>query len=234
MGDTGREFRSASRPQQPARNTAVLSTCVQNASTGSVLSMDLARRARETIAQVPKDLLARAAAFLLLKDSKSSYAIEGERPPHNRILRWGQAIKEAGRHAIDVDQLVRLQSLVIGDARFIRLGLRDAGGFIGEHDRDSRAPIPDHISARADDLKSLIEGMVAFDRGPALNLDPVIARRSASLSDLYMSIPLQTAMGEFTATLSTTSLRNAASALPESSSPSQLRYWRVSKNIAEP
>jgi len=83
------------------------------------VSMDLARRARETIAQVPKDLLARAAAFLLLKDSRSSYASEGERPTHNRILRWGQAIKEAGRHAIDVDQLVRLQSLVIGDARFI-------------------------------------------------------------------------------------------------------------------
>ena len=150
------------------------------------VSMDLARRARETIAQVPKDLLARAAAFLLLKDSKSSYAIEGERPTHNRILRWGQAIKEAGRHAIDVDQLVRLQSLVIGDARFIQLGLRDAGGFIGEHDRDSRAPIPDHISARADDLNSLIEGMVAFDRGPALNLDPVIAAAVLAFGFVYV------------------------------------------------
>jgi len=70
--------------------------------------------------------------------------------------------------------------------RFIQLGLRDAGGFIGEHDRDSRAPIPDHISARADDLKSLIEGMVAFDRGPALNLDPVIAAAVLAFGFVYV------------------------------------------------
>ncbi len=42
---------------------------------------------------------ARTAAFLLLKDSRSSYAIEGERPPHDRIERWGRAIGEAGRRS---------------------------------------------------------------------------------------------------------------------------------------
>ncbi len=36
------------------------------------------------------------AALLLLKDSKSSFAIEGERPPQDRIQRWGQALGEAG------------------------------------------------------------------------------------------------------------------------------------------
>jgi hypothetical protein len=42
--------------------------------------MDLASRAQAAVAAVPRDLLARTAAFLLLKESKSSYAIEGERP----------------------------------------------------------------------------------------------------------------------------------------------------------
>jgi hypothetical protein len=37
-------------------------------------------RARAVASAVPKDLLARTAAFLLLKDSKSSYVIEGESP----------------------------------------------------------------------------------------------------------------------------------------------------------
>jgi hypothetical protein len=147
--------------------------------------LDLARQARETIAQVPKDLLARAAAFLLVKDSKSSYAIEGERPPHDRIMRWGRAIREAGRRSIEVDELLRLQTLVVGDARFIQLGLREAGGFIGEHDRDSRAPIPDHIGARAGDLRSLIEGMVAFDCGAAQSLDPVIAAAVLAFGFVY-------------------------------------------------
>jgi hypothetical protein len=31
--------------------------------------------------------------------------------------------------------LERLQKIVIEDARFVRLGLRKIGGFIGDHDR---------------------------------------------------------------------------------------------------
>jgi hypothetical protein len=149
-------------------------------------AMDLSTRARAVVAAVPRDLLARAAAFLLLKDSKSSYAIEGERPPHGRIERWGRAIGEAGGHSVDLDELSRLQSIVIGDTRFVKLGLRDEGGFVGEHDRDSRMPLPDHISARAEDLPSLIEGMAAFDRGPSQNLDGVIAAAVLAFGFVYV------------------------------------------------
>ena len=46
---------------------------------------------------------------------------------------------------------------------------------MGEHDRDSRAPIPDHISARPQDLEPLINGMIAFDREKSATIDPVIA-----------------------------------------------------------
>ncbi len=148
--------------------------------------MELARRAQAAVAAVPRDLLARTAAFLLLKDSKASYAIEGERPPHDRIQRWGRAIGEAGRHPITLDELLRLQAMVIGDARFVKLGLREEGGFVGEHDRDSRAPLPDHISARPEDLPALIEGLVAFDRGPGLRLDAVIAAAVLAFGFVYI------------------------------------------------
>ena len=63
------------------------------------IAQDLKERARAVVSKVPKDLLARAAAFLLLKDSKSSYIIEGEQPPQDRIQRWGRAIGEAGRRS---------------------------------------------------------------------------------------------------------------------------------------
>jgi hypothetical protein len=149
-------------------------------------AMDLVHRARDVVANVPKDLLARTAAFLLVKDSRSSYEIEGERPPQNRIQRWGRAIGEAGTRPIDLDELLRLQSLVIGDARFVRLGLREEGGFVGEHDRESRAPIPSHISARPEDLRSLIDGMAAFDRGPAQGLDPVVAAAVLAFGFVYV------------------------------------------------
>ncbi len=154
--------------------------------TEAFAAMDLAQRAQKAVAAVPKDLLVRTAAFLLLKDSRSSFAIEGERPSQDRIRRWGQAIAEAGRRPVDLEELLRLQAIVIGDARFVKLGLREEGGFVGEHDRDTRMPIPDHISARPDDLRSLIDGMVAFDRGPAQALDPVIAATALAFGFVYV------------------------------------------------
>jgi hypothetical protein len=149
-------------------------------------AMDLVSQARHAVAEVPKDLLSRTAAFLLLKDSRSSYAIEGERPPQDRIQRWGRAIGEAGRHPVSLDELLRLQKIVIGDARFVKLGLREEGGFVGEHDRETRMPIPDQISARAEDLRGLIDGMAAFDRGAARALDPVIAAAGLAFGFVYV------------------------------------------------
>jgi hypothetical protein len=149
-------------------------------------AMDLAERAQKAVAEAPRDLLSRTAAFLLLKDSRASYAIEGEHPPHDRIQRWGRAIGEAGRRPIDLDELLRLQAAVIGDARFVKLGLREEGGFVGEHDRDTRLPIPDHISARPQDLPSLVDGMVAFDRGPAQSMDAVIAAAVLAFGFVYI------------------------------------------------
>jgi hypothetical protein len=147
---------------------------------------NLQERARAAVAQVPADLLARTAAFLLLKDSRSSFAIENENPPQDRIQRWGRAIGDAGRRPIDLEELLRLQRLVIGDARFVHLGLREEGGFVGEHDRDSGAPLPVHISARPEDLQSLISGLIEFDRTAARHLDPVLAAVALAFGFVYI------------------------------------------------
>jgi len=148
-------------------------------------AMDLMTRAQAAIAAVPKDILARTAAFLLMKDSKSSYAIEGENPPQDRIQRWGRAIGEAGRHPTDFDELLRLQEMVIGDTRFVHIGLRVEGGFVGQHDRVTRMPLPEHISARPEDLLALVEGMFAFEVGPAEHLDAVIAAAMLAFGFVY-------------------------------------------------
>jgi hypothetical protein len=150
------------------------------------VALNLEERAREVVSRVPRDLLARTAAFLLLKDSKSSYVIEGERPPQDRVQRWGRAIGEAGRTQLSLDELLRLQRIVIGDERFVRLGLRREDGFVGEHDRQTHAPIPDHISARPEDLSSLVEGMIAFDRGAEERLDAVIAAAILAFGFVYI------------------------------------------------
>jgi len=150
------------------------------------IARDLAQRAKDFVADAPRDLLARTAAFLLLKDSKSSYAIEGESPPQDRVQRWGRAIGEAGKRPLDLAELLRLQRIVIGDGRFVSLGLRSEGGFVGDHDRDSRMPVPDHVGARPKDLPSLTAGMIAFDHGPARAMDAVIAAAVLAFGFVYI------------------------------------------------
>jgi len=147
---------------------------------------NLSERARAIVADVPADVLARTAAFLLLKDSRSSFEIEGEHPAQERIQRWGRAIGEAGRKPIDLEELLRLQRIVIGDDRFVPLGLRNEGGFVGDRDRHSGTPLPDHISARHEDLPSLIEGLVAFDRKAASDLDAVLAAAVLAFGFVYI------------------------------------------------
>ncbi len=144
-------------------------------------------RARDVIGRTRSDLIARAAAFLLVKDSKSSFAIEGERVSGDRATRWAQAISQAGTRQLSLHELERLQRVVIGDARFVHLGLRTEGGFVGDHDRITQDPVPDHISAKHEDLADLVAGLCEFDaRATPRGLDPVIAAASIGFGFVYI------------------------------------------------
>lgn len=115
---------------------------------------------RKQIAGIRKDIIHRASAFLLLEDSKASFTIEGESPKSKRAAKWGTAIGQAGVHDLTKEELIRLQQLVIENSRFVAMGFRKKGGFIGEQDRESGEPLPDHISAKDEDLEALIDGLI--------------------------------------------------------------------------
>lgn len=137
---------------------------------------DLEKRIKDTIGKVHPDLLSRAAAFLLLKDSKASYAIEGETPPENRAERWGKAIGQAGQKDLTKDELLRLQEIVIEDRRFVDMGWRKEGGFVGVHNRVNSKPVPDHISARWEDVPKLIDSLLNTNESLIeSDYDPVLA-----------------------------------------------------------
>ena len=151
------------------------------------LSKGFSRKAGEMIGRTHPDIIARAAAFLLLKDSRSSFGIEGERPSSQRAARWARAIGEAGSRPLRLAELERLQRVVLGDTRFVRLGLRTEGGFIGLHDRETQEPIPDHISARAEDLRSLLEGIVAYGRSMIPGgIDAVVGAAAMAFGFVYV------------------------------------------------
>jgi len=127
------------------------------------INSDLPKKIKTIIGKLHLDVMARTAAFLLLKDSKASYAIEGENPPPNRAQRWGKAIGQAGLQPVSETELLRLQQVVIDNPRFTKLGWRTQEGFIGEQDRRHGTPMPDHISAKWKDIHSLMTGLIATD-----------------------------------------------------------------------
>ncbi len=86
--------------------------------------------------------------------------IEGEYPPDVRARNWGSVIGQSGKMRLTIEEVERLQHIVIGNKKLKNMGLRKGEGFIGTHDRETFAPLPEHISARAKDLASLMKGLL--------------------------------------------------------------------------
>lgn len=148
---------------------------------------ELEKKVSDTVGNIHPDLLSRAAAFLLLKDSKASYAIEGETPPENRAQRWGNAIGQAGQKDLTEDELLRLQEIVIQDRRFVDMGWRKEGGFVGVHNRVDGLPLPDHISAKWQDIPQLIHGLLKGNKSLIdSDYDPVLTSASIAFGFIFI------------------------------------------------
>jgi hypothetical protein len=130
----------------------------------SYTGQNSAAQKKQNLTGIRRDILQRATAFLLLKDSKASFSIEGESPKSKRAARWGQAIGQAGLLDLSHEELARLQQIVIENPRFIEPGYRKKGGFVGEHDRSTGAPLPDHISAKHQDIELLMNGLLTTEK----------------------------------------------------------------------
>ena len=124
------------------------------------IEADFSQKNNAQINKIHKDILHRTSAFLLLKDSKASFNIEGENPIQSRTMRWGKAINEAGKHPLSKEELGRLQQMVIENSKFLKYGYRTQDGFVGEHDRETHQPIPEHVSAKHTDVEKLMNGLI--------------------------------------------------------------------------
>ncbi|WP_326523168.1 Fic family protein [Sphingomonas sp.] len=137
----------------------------------------LQAEARDAVDRADPAILRRATNFLLLNESKGSFGIEGETPPRNRLERWGRVIAEARDVALSLPSLEQLHRSLFDPAadRFVVYGLRADGGFVGRHDHRDQTPVPDHISARSDDLPSLLNAIfAAYDLCLRSRFDPIL------------------------------------------------------------
>lgn len=150
------------------------------------ISLDLARRAGETVGRTSAQLVARAASFMLLADSRASFEIEGERAPSGRLERWGRAVLEAGKRPLNETEIYRLHRILIGDDRFTEIGYRSAGIFLGERDHH-HDPLPEFIGARHESVPDLMNSLNRCnDRMRASDLDAVLQAAVIAFGFVYI------------------------------------------------
>jgi hypothetical protein len=146
----------------------------------------LGTKANDIIGHTGANVVARAASFLLLADSRASFEIEGEKPPRGRLERWGRAVLQAGKNKLTLDEIVRLHTVLIEDTRFTRAGLRPDGVFLGERDHEGD-PLPEFIGARPDDLQTLMQGLIAAnERMREGELDTVLQAAATAFGFVYI------------------------------------------------
>lgn len=150
------------------------------------IHLNLAAKTSTLIGKTSSNLIRRAAHFLLLADSRASFEIEGERPPLNRLERWGTAIIETGKRSLSHDEVARLHHILIGDHRFVEIGYRHEGVFLGERDYDNN-PIPEFIGAKPEDVQPLMDGLIRCHHGLKNNtLDPVLHAAAIAFGFVYI------------------------------------------------
>lgn len=155
----------------------------------ALIALDLAERAKETIGKTGGHVVARAASFMLLADSRASFEIEGERPPVSRLERWGRAVLEAGKRPLNQTEIYRLHRILIGDDRLTPIGYRDDGVFLGERDH-SNDPLPEFIGARPEDVPDLMTALndcnTRLRLTDAEEVDPVLQAAIIAFGFVYI------------------------------------------------
>lgn len=159
-----------------------------------LLLLGLGGKASETVGRTGAHLIARAASFMLLADSRASFEIEGERPPRSRLERWGKAVLQAGKRPLNQTEIYRLHRILIEDDRFTQIGYRTEGVFLGERDQFGD-PNPEFIGARPEDVVDLMNGLSECNnRMRPSDLDPVLQATALAFGFVYIH-PLEDGNG---------------------------------------
>jgi hypothetical protein len=145
----------------------------------------LRRQIREVASETPAAILRRAASSLLFGETLTTFAIEGIRPPRDKLERWATAILQAGRTPLIEAEIARLQRIVLTDGINEPLGYRIRQNFVGSFDRSYQAA-PERVNPRPEDVRPLMKGWEDWLAQHSGHLDPVAAAAAASFAFVYV------------------------------------------------
>lgn len=162
--------------------TVVKSEAVQGAA-----ALDVPRLFAELTDEFGEDLLRRAAVWMTLRESKASFAIEGEADRVGRVQRFADVMARRtgqGEVPLNADALAALQHEILGERTTItRFGLRQSPVFVGETIRYQE--VVHYVAPEADRVGAMLEGLRVFlDRTQGQS--PVMRSAVAAFGFVYI------------------------------------------------
>lgn len=152
----------------------------------AMIRADIRAEALALTSKYPAELLARSANFLITKETRSSFAIEGETPSTSREERFAAALSSVPsfNHGSKND-IVALQRQIV-DPRYAATDWRDFQNFVGETTRG----FGDHvhfICPRPENVPDLMNGWMALtQRLIDAPIDPIIAAAVSAFAFVFV------------------------------------------------
>ncbi len=146
---------------------------------------DMAAEARAIVAGCDPAVLARAVSYLYTKETKSSFAIEGETATGNRAERFVAALRAARTfEPTDPRSLTALQNAIV-DPRYAASGFRDFQIFVGETVGGYRE-IVHFICPRPEDVGPLMSDWAQMTERLKGATDPVVAAALSAFGFVFV------------------------------------------------
>ena len=142
--------------------------------------------AKSLVESCEPTILARAVHYLYTKETKSSFAIEGEVPSAKRTERFVAALTSAAKFdTSDPQAFIKLQNEIV-DPRYAATGWRTVQSFIGETMSDFREHVH-FVCPKPEDLADLMNGwMRMMENLRDSKVDPVCAAAAASFGFVFI------------------------------------------------
>lgn len=139
-------------------------TLVKTDAAAQAANLDVRQLFGELTAEFGEDLLLRAAAWMTLRESKASFAIEGEADRTNRIQRFADVMaRRTGQGDLPLtnEAVAELQREILGDTTTVtEFGLRQSPVFVGETVRFQE--VVHYVAPVAEDVPAMLEGLGVF------------------------------------------------------------------------
>jgi Fic family protein len=152
----------------------------------SLMGSGLDAEARTLIEGCDPGILVRAVNYLYTKETKSSFAIEGESPSPERAERFVAALARAEEFdPLDAPSFVRLQNAIV-DPRYRETSWRQTQNFVGQTRSDFTEQVH-YVCPKPEDAGELMRGWMAMiGRLRSKSVDPVCAAAAASFGFVFI------------------------------------------------